>query len=437
MILIENIVLVTQNKKREIIKNGAILIEGDIIKEIRLSKGIEKKYGKQAEKIIDGRGRVALPGLINAHTHLAMSLLRGYADDLSLEDWWQNYIYPVESKFGREEVYWGSLLALMEMVKSGTTCFTDFYYYEDEVGKAAQKVGMRGALGCAVLDFPTFYFKTSESALKKAEEIIKWKEKLDDKVENCLRVALMPHMFQTTSLKIYKKAKKIARRYNLLLSTHLSETKQEVDFCLKKYKKRPVEALEEAGILDEKTLLAHCCWLNQKEIKILARSGASVAHCPISNMKLGSGIMPLEELMEAGVNVCLGTDGACSNNTLDMFGEMKIAALTHKGYHLNPIIADARIILDMATINGAKALGLEKEIGSLEEGKKADIIILDFEKPHLTPCHNLVSNIVYAAKGSDVETTIINGKIVMENKKIKGINEKKVLKKVQKIVKTF
>ncbi|MCG2809359.1 MAG: amidohydrolase [Candidatus Portnoybacteria bacterium] len=427
MILIENIDVITQNKKREIIKNGAIFIDGNAIKEIRASAEIGKKYRSQAKKIIDGRGRVALPGLINTHTHLAMSLLRGYADDLSLEDWWQNYIYPIESKFGREEVYWGSLLALVEMVKSGTTYFTDFYYHEDEVGKAAQKVGMRGALGCAVLDFPSFYSKNPADAFRKIEKLAKRKIGLTD-------YALAPHMFQTTSLETYKRAKKIARQNNLLLTTHLSETKQEVDFSLKKYKKRPVEALDEAGILDEKTLLAHCCWLNKKEIKILARSGVSVAHCPISNMKLGSGIMPLEEMMEAGVNVCLGTDGACSNNCLDMFGEMKVAALTHKGYRLNPLIADAQTVLDMATINGAKALGLEKEIGSLEEGKKADIIILDFEKPRLTPCHNLVSNIVYAAQGSDVETTIINGKIVMEKGKIQGVDEKSVLRQVQKIV---
>ena len=433
MILIKNIVLITQNKKREIIEGGAIVIDGGVIKEIGANGEMEKKYEKQAEKIIDGHGRVALPGLINAHTHLAMSLLRGYADDLSLEDWWQNYIYPIESKFGREEVYWGSLLSMLEMVKSGTTCFADFYYYEDEVGKAAQKIGMRGALGCAVLDFPSFYFKTPESALKKVEEIIEWKKNMDSEFRNCLRVALAPHMFQTTSLETYKKAKKIAREHNLLLTTHLSETKQEVDFSLKKYKKRPVEALAEKNILDKKTLLAHCCWLDKKEIKILARYGASVAHCPISNMKLGSGIMPLEEMMKAGVNVCLGTDGACSNNSLDMFGEMKVAALAHKGYCFNPIIADAQTVLDMATINGARALGLEKEIGSLEAGKKADIIILNFEQPHLMPCHNLVSNIVYAAKGSDVETTIINGKVVMENRIIKGFNEKKVLRKIKSL----
>jgi len=435
MILIKNTDIITQNRRRQIIKNGAVVINGNIIEAIGPTVKLEKKYGKMVKKMINGQGRVVLPGLINTHTHLAMSLLRGYADDLSLEDWWQNHIYPIESKFGREEVYWGSLLSMLEMIKSGTTCFTDFYYYEDEVGKVAQKMKMRGVLGCAVLDCPTFYYKTPESALKKAEQIIEWKEKLNSDAKDYLQVALAPHMLQTTSLETYKKAKEIARKNNLLLTTHLNEVKQEVDFSLKKYNKRPVEALAEKNILDKKTLLAHCCWLNKKEIKILGRIGVSVAHCPISNMKLASGIMPLEEMTQAGVNISLGTDGACSNNSLDMFAEMKVAALAHKGYHLNPTIAKSQTVLDMATINGAKALGLEKETGSLEVGKKADMIILDFEKPRLTPCHNLVSNIVYAAQGSDVETVIINGKVVMRGRIIKGVNEKMVLKRIENMTK--
>lgn len=428
MILIKNTTIITQNRKRQIMKNAGLVIEKDIIKDIGLSKEIERQYSKKTKKIIDGQGKVIMPGMINTHTHLAMSLLRGYADDMNLEEWWLKHVYPIESKFGRKEVYWGSLLSMLEMIKSGTTCFADFYYYEDEVGAIAKEIGMRGILGCAVLDMPTFYFKDTNSAFKKAQTIIK-------KFANDLliKVVLAPHMFQTTSLKTYKKAKELANQYNLLLSTHTAETKQEVDYCLKEYKQRPVEILAQAGILDEKTLLAHCCWLNKKEIKILAKSGASVAHCPISNMKLGSGIMPLPEMLKAGINISLGTDSACSNNSLDMFGEMKTAALLHKVYNLDPITANAQIVLDMATINGARALGLEKDIGSLEIGKKADLIILDFEQPHLMPMHNPVSHLVYSAKGSDVETTIINGKIIMEKKRIKKVNEYKILDEVKKI----
>ncbi|MFH1388092.1 MAG: amidohydrolase family protein [Patescibacteria group bacterium] len=265
--------------------------------------------------------------------------------------------------------------------------------------------------------------------LKKTELLIK-------KFNNnpLVKIALAPHMFQTTSIETYKKAKKMARDNNLLLFTHAAETKQEVDFSLKNYKQRVIEALIKNDILDEKTILAHCCWLNKKEIKMLAKSNASVAHCPVSNMKLASGIMPLQEMLESGVNISLGTDGVCSNNNLDMLEEMKITALLHKINKLDPNIASAQTVLDMATINGAKALGLEKEIGSLEKGKKADIVFLDFEKSHLIPKHNLISHLVYSANGSDVDTVFINGKMIMKDRKIRKINEKEVFDKVKKII---
>ena len=427
MILIKNITIITQNPQRRIIEKGGLVIEKDKIKAIGQSRKIEKEYKRQAKKIIDGQDKVALPGLINTHTHLAMTLLRGYADDMNLEEWWFKYVYPVESQFTAQHVYQGSLLAMLEMIKSGTTCFADFYYYEDQVAKAAQEIGLRGVLGCGVLDLPTFYFKTTSQALKKAQSIIKkWSD------NDSVKVSLAPHMFQTTSLKTYQKCKKLAKENNLLLTTHLAETKQEVDYCLKKYKQRPIEVLAKAGILDQKTLLVHGCWLTKKEIKILSQSGASVAHCSVSNMKLASGVMPLIEMLKAGINVALGTDSACSNNSLDMFGEMKTTALLHKVHQLNPTVADAQTVLDMATINGAKALGLAKEIGSLTISKKADIIILDFKQPHLMPAHNIVSHLVYAAKCSDVETVIINGKIVMEGRKIKRVKENKVLNRIKK-----
>jgi len=429
MILIKNITVITQNKKREIIKNGALVIENDIISAIGKSNEIEKKYLKKAKKIIDGKGLVVMPGLINTHGHLAMSLLRGYADDMNLEEWWMKHVYPIESKFGRKEVYWGSLLATIEMIKSGTTCFADFYYYEDETAKAAQEIGMRGILGCAILDVPTFYYKTTDSAFKKTELLIK-----KFKNNSLVQIALAPHMFQTASIETYKKSKEMANENGLLLFTHTSETKQENDFSLKKYKQRPIEVLAKNNILDEKTILAHCCWLNKKEIKTLAQTGASVAHCPVSNMKLASGIMPLQEMLESGVNISLGTDGVCSNNNLDMIEEMKITALLHKVSKLDPNIADAQTVLDMATINGAKALGLENEIGSLEKNKKADLVILNFEKSHLIPQHNLISHLVYSANGSDVDTVFINGKMIMENRKIKKIDEEKVFNKIKKII---
>ena len=428
MILIKNITIITQNKKREIIKDGALVIEDNIIKAIGKSDKIEKEY-KKVKSVIDGDKKVAMPGLINTHGHLAMSLLRGYADDMNLEEWWMKHVYPVESKFGRKEVYWGSLLAMIEMIKSGTTCFADFYYYEDETAKAAQEIGMKGILGCAILDVPTFYYKTSDSAFKKTELLIK-------KINNnpLVQIALAPHMFQTASIETYIKSKKIANDNNLLLFTHASETEQENEFSLEKYKQRPIEILFKNNILDKKTILAHCCWINKKEIKILAQSNTSIAHCPVSNMKLASGIMPFQEIIESGVNISLGTDGVCSNNNLDMFEEMKITALLHKVNKLDPKIADAQTVLDIATINGAKALGLENEIGSLKKGKKADFILLDFEKSHLIPQHNLISHLVYSANGSDVDTVFINGKMIMKNRKIKKVDEKEVFNKIRKII---
>jgi 5-methylthioadenosine/S-adenosylhomocysteine deaminase len=428
MILIKNIALVTQNHKRQIIREGALVIENDLIKDLGRTKNIEKKYSPWVKKVIDGQGKVALPGLINAHGHLAMTLLRGYADDLPLEKWWADCVYPIESKFTRREVFCGSLLAMAEMIESGTTCFADFYYYSDEVGRAAQEIGIRGTLGCAVLDLPTFEFKNTAEALGIAQLVIK-----KFKNNSLLAVFLAPHMFQTTGLITYKKSKELAKEYDLVLSTHTAETKQEIDYCLKKYGRRPIEILDKGGILDKNTLLAHCCWLTKREIKILAKSGASVVHCPVSNMKLASGIMPLKELLAAGVNVSLGTDSACSNNNLDMFEEIKTAALLHKVRQLDPTVADAQTILDMATINGAQALGLRDKIGSLEPGKKADVILVDFEKPHLIPCHNIVSHLVYSTKGSDVETVIINGKIVMEKRKIKGLDKKELFQQVSKL----
>jgi len=435
MLFIKNILIVTQNSKREIIRNGSVLIKNNRIEGLYKNSRLPKEYKKKVKNIIDGKGKVLMPGLINAHTHLAMVLLRGYADDLSLEDWWGNYVYPIESKFTKEDIYFGSLLGLLEMVKSGTTCFADFYYYEDKVAEATSLVGLRAVLGSGILDLPTFYFKTPFLALYLASNFLSKlsAKKYDSKKinYNLVQGSVAPHMFQTTSLKTYEKSKDLARKYNVILQTHVLETKQELEYSLKKYKKRPIEALDDKGILDKKSLLTHCCWISKREISILAKRKTSVVHCPVSNMKLSSGIMPLPEMLAAGINVSLGTDSACSNNSLDMFQEMKTAALIHKVNKLNPVAAKAQTILDMATINGAKALGLGDDIGSIENGKKADLIILNFNKPHLTPLYNAVSHLVYAAKSSDVETVIIDGKIVMENRKLTKINEAKIIKQIK------
>lgn len=422
--------IITQNKKRQIIKNGAIVIEKELIKDIGAEKEIFQKYKNKIKKTICIDRGVAMPGLINTHTHLAMSLLRGYADDLPLEEWWFKKIFPAEAKLTANDIYQGSLLGGLEMIKSGTTSFVDFYFFGEKIAEAAEKLGLRANIGITIMDFPTPEFANPAAALSSLPKIIeKWKN------NNLINFSVAPHMIQTTSLKTYKMAKQIASRHKIILQTHLAETKSEIDFALKKYKKRPAELLIENKILDKNSIVAHACYLSAKEIKLLARKEIKVSHCPTSNMKLASGVKPLKELFDANAIIGLGTDSACSNNNLDMFEEIKIAALLHKITHLDPTIANAQMILDMATINGATCVKKEKEIGSLEIGKKADIIILDFNQPHLTPCHNPVSNIVYAANGADVDTTIVNGKILMENRKVLVVNEKLFLDSVRQ--KTF
>jgi len=426
MLLIKADQVITQNKKRQIIKNGSIIIEKDLIKDIGPTEEVFKKYKNKIKKTVEISNGVAMPGLINTHTHLAMSLLRGYADDLPLEKWWFQKIYPIESKFTRQDIYFGALLGGLEMIKSGTTAFADFYYFVNETAKAAEQLGLRANLGIAILDIETFAFKNFEQILSEAILLIK-------KYRNnpLIQISLAPHMLQTLSLASYKKCKALAKKYGILLQTHLAETSQETNYCQKKYSQRPAQLLAKNKIFDKNTLVAHCCHLNSDDIKLLSLNSVSVSHCPVSNQKLSSGAMPLSKLLEAKINVSLGTDGACSNNNLDMFEEMKFAALKHKLIEKNPAIASAQIILDMATINGAKAIGKEKELGSLEIGKKADIIILDFNQPHLLPCYSAVSNLVYSANGADVQTVIINGKIIMENRKVKTINEKILLEKIR------
>jgi len=426
-ILIRNGNIVSQNKKREIFYKTDLLIERGKIKKIE--KNIRGKFNK----IINADSKIILPGLINTHTHLAMTLLRGYADDLSLEDWWFKKIYPIEKKFKRETIYLGSLLGILEMIKSGTTFFVDFYYFEDEVAKAVKEAGLRANLGIGILDFKTFAFKNTQEIFNQAEKLIK------ENKNELIEFSLAPHMFQTTSIKTYEKAKELTRKYNLILQTHCTETEQEVKYCLKKYQKRPLEILAQKKILDEKTILAHCCHLNKKEIKILAKNKVKVSHCPISNLKLISGIMPLKEMLKKKITIGLGTDSPCSNNSLDLFSEMKICALIHKIASQDPKIASAQEVLDLATIKAAEAVDKEKEIGSLEVGKKADLITLNFNQAHLQPCFNIVSHLVYSAKGSDVETLIVNGKIIMENRKFLTLDEEKIIfeanKQVNKIIK--
>lgn len=404
MILIENATLVTQNPARQIIRKGALLIDGKRIADIGSSGRLKKKYAAKDVKKIQGKDLVILPGFVNAHTHAAMSMLRGYADDMPLKQWLEEKIWPAETKLKERDIYRGTRLACDEMIRSGTTTFNNMYWHLKEEFSAVKKCGLRDFVGIMAFDDGPLPFTP--------EYISNEYEKLKKKNDSKIRLAIAPHSIYAVKPETLKWCKRFADDRGLCLHIHLSETEEEISNCLKKHRCRPVEYLEKIGFLGPNVIAAHVCWVNGKEIKLLAKNKVSVAHCPSSNLKLVSGIMPLSKLLRAGVNVCLGTDGPSSNNALDMFWEMKIAALIHKWNEKNPGSADAQTILDMATINGARALSMEKEIGSLEIGKKADIIIIDFRQPHLQPHHNTVSNIVYAARGADVRSVFIGGTVL-------------------------
>lgn len=402
MMLIKNLTILTQDGGRRIIKDGAIFIDGENIADIGNSNALAKKY-KNA-KTIDGKGMVAMPGLINAHTHAAMTLLRGYADDMHLMDWLAKKIWPAEEKMTSKDIFKGTYLACEEMLQSGTTVFNNMYWQSEEELKAAKKAGVKEFLGITALDVGMDFGP---------EHVQKEYERLKKKIGKKIKITIAPHSVYTVKKESLIRCAQFARKNDLPLHIHISETETEVLNCKKATGLRPVEHLEKIGFFEgNKVIAAHLCWLNEQEIKILAKRKVSAAHCPSSNLKLASGVMPFGKLQKAGVNICLGTDGASSNNNLDMFWEMKLAALIHKWNEKNPTVADAQKILDCSTINGAKALEIENETGSLEIGKKADIILIDFKKPHLTPCFSEISHIVYSAKGSDVAMTIVNGKIL-------------------------
>lgn len=426
-IIIKNGVILTINNKDEIIKNGIIVIDDGCILDLGKYSDLEDKY--KAKKEINAKGKVIMPGLINTHTHLAMSIFRGLADDLPLEKWLNEYIFPAEDKFINENsCYWGAKLSLAEMILSGTTTFCDMYFLEKEVGRAMKEVGMRGIIGEGVVTL----FGNENEILKNKIELT---ENLLEEFKNntLISIAIEPHSCYTCSEKILRELKKYARENHLLYITHLAETKKEICDLKNKFEMSPVRYLDKIGVLDEMTLVAHCIWIDNLDLEILKKRGVKVSHCPESNMKLASGIAPVQKFLENNILVSLGTDGSASNNDLDMFSEMDSAAKLAKVSLLDSTVVRARDVVRMATINGAKALNLDDKIGSLEVGKNADLIILDFNKPHLTPVYDYYSHLVYAVSGGDVESSIINGIVVMENRELLTFNVEETMKEVKKI----
>jgi 5-methylthioadenosine/S-adenosylhomocysteine deaminase len=363
-----------------------------------------------------------MPGLVNTHTHAAMACFRGLADDLPLMRWLQEYIVPVEAKLTGDMVYQATLLSLAEMIKSGTTSFCDMYLFAKDVARAAQESGMRAWIGEVLYDFPSPNYGELASGFQYVEELFTLY------ADNPLiSITIDPDAVYTCSPDLLKNLKSLAEKHNTFYIIHLSENKEEVQGVKARFGASPVMHLENLGLLDNRVVADHCVMLTDAEIKLLAKREVKIVHCPESNMKLASGIAPVVQMLAAGISVGLGTDSSAGNNDVDMFGEMNSAAKLHKVNTLDPTVMPAETVLEMATMGGAGVLGAENKIGSLEPGKKADLIVLDMNQPHLTPLYTIPSHMVYAARGADVVHSVINGSIVMQNRELKTLDEKAIL----------
>ena len=415
--------VVTMDGQRRIVNDGGIAIAGDAILAVASSGRITADY--ESSRVIDARGALVLPGLINAHTHLSMSLFRGLADDLSLDDWLHKYIFPAESRYVTPDfVTWSTDLSLLEMLRGGTTTVADMYYFEEQVAQAAKKAGMRGVLGETLIGFPSPDSKGSAQALAYTEAFLQhWRN------DPLITPAVAPHSIYTCPEQLLKDAAALAGKYQAPLLIHLAEAPFEVEQSRQQHGLTTVQYLARIGLLSPAVLGAHCIWLDQADVATLAHFSVGCSYNPSSNMKTAAGLMPAQELLAAGVAVGLGSDGAASNNNQDMFEEMDLAAKQQKFARMDSKALPAEQVFALATITGARALHMERQIGSLEAGKKADLILVDTTEPHATPMYNVYSSIVYALKSSDVRTTMIGGKVVMEDRRMLTLDEPAILSK--------
>jgi 5-methylthioadenosine/S-adenosylhomocysteine deaminase len=416
--------LITLSAGMEVIEDAVIGISGNRI-------ALACKHREiQADKMIDATGCLIMPGLVNTHTHAPMVCFRGMADDLPLMDWLTHHIFPAEARFvNKKMVYDGSLLAMAEMIRSGTTTFCDGYFFENQVAEAALSCGMRTVVSQGFADFATPDHPQHEKMMAAADRfLLRWRS-----FAPMITPAFFCHSPYTCSPETLVNVKDAARDAGILYLTHLLENADETDTIEKRYGKKPVRHLYDLGVLDDRTVAVHCNWLSAEDMAIFADLGVSVSHNPGSSMKLAAGVAPVCDMLKAGIGVGLGTDGAASNNTLDMFREMDLAAKIHKVTKLDPTVMSAETVIKMATMGGAGILGLDHLVGSIEAGKLADIIVVDLNQPHLTPLYNPYSQLVYAARGADVVTSIINGRIVMENRRLSTIDMPEVIRNVRKI----
>ncbi|WP_018133293.1 amidohydrolase [Effusibacillus pohliae] len=423
-IAIKNATILTMTEESWI-ERGYVVIEGNRIRAV--GQG-DFQPGQPVGREIDAAGKVLLPGLVNTHGHAAMVLLRGYADDLPLMEWLETKCWPIEDRMTADDVYWGAQLAILEMLKSGTTCFTDMYYFMDEVARAAADSGIRAVLSRGMVGFPP----KDEILLQESREFVK---KWHGAANGRITTLLGPHAPYTCPPDYLKKVISLSEELDQPLQIHLSETAGEVERCMAEHGCTPIQLMEKLGLFERPTLAAHCVHVTDEDIEIMARRGVHVAHNPDSNLKLGSGIAPVVKMLAKGITVGLGTDGAASNNNLDMFEEMRQAAMIHKGAGLDPVAVPAYKALQMATNGGAKAVFLEDTLGTIQPGALADLILVDFDRPYYYPRHNVISHLVYAGQSGDVTDVIIDGQVVVENGRVLTLDEERIYREVERVCK--
>ena len=412
--------VVTMDGARHVIENGAIAIKAGRIEAIGRANEIDQRYA--AREVINATGKVVVPGLINGHTHVPMTLFRGLADDLDLQEWLTKYIFPAEAKNVTEEfVRVGTRLGLAEMIRGGTTTYCDMYYFEDAIADETSKAGMRAVLGETVIDFAVADNKTNAEAMAYVESFVKkWEG-------NALIVpAIAPHAPYTVSEEHLKAVRAFSDRTGAPIVTHISETKREVDDSIKAKGASPIDYLNRIGFLNNRVIAAHVVWPTEEELGLLKKLGVGIVHNPQSNMKLASGVAPVPEMLREDLPVGLGTDGAASNNDLNLWEEMDTAAKLHKLISRDPKVVNAQEAFEMATIRGARALHLEKEIGSIEKGKRADLVVVDLDDLNQTPYYNIYSDLVYATKAADVRTVIVEGRVIMRDRRLLTLNEETI-----------
>ncbi len=419
-------IVVTMNGARTVVHDGSIAVKGDSIVAVGPRAEIEGRYS--SAQVIDARGRLVLPGFINGHTHVPMTLFRGLHDDVTLNDWLYKYIFPAEAKNVNEDfVRWGTRLAAAEQIRAGVTTFADMYYFEDAVAEETKAAGMRGVLGETFIDFPAPDNKSNAEMMAYTEKFLKrWQG------DALIHAAPAPHSIYTCSKKTIQDAAALARKYHAPLLMHVSEMKKEWEDSEKTNGMSPVAYLEKIGVLGPDLVAAHCIFVDAADWKLLAERQVGCVHNPSSNMMIASGVSPVPEMRAAGVAVGLGTDGpAGSNNDLDLMEEIDLAAKLAKISKMNPLALNAKAVVEMATSDGARALHMEKEIGSLEAGKKADVILISLDEPNAVPMYDVYAQIAYSLKGSDVETVVIGGRVVMRDRKLLTVDEAAVLEKAR------